>query len=298
VSITLTIDVFSGRPNPTVVVKGREELQLLERLRPDGDAESEAAAPFSETALGYRGILVKIEGRRPRGLPAAFRVVKGLGLMAERSPFVIADPGFEDYVCSADGPLHPLFRADPGLPKLLREERERWHEQWVIWRPPLEPGAWSLSLTCPKAPMYEPSVWNAVYAIRSANNCYNYATNTRTDTFAQPGRAAQTNKEFKRSEICRERIEKEARKNGLVDSPRVNKCPAEGHLVALLVWHQADYHWLRKGRNGFWSHKMSAGPATNVDDLSAFIFDPRDARIGSYKFCLSMIAKHGHFRIW
>jgi hypothetical protein len=37
---------------------------------------------------------------------------------------------------------------------------------------------------------FEPSEWNDGGQIQHNNNCYNYACNTRTDTFAQPGRGA------------------------------------------------------------------------------------------------------------
>ena len=36
---------------------------------------------------------------------------------------------------------------------------------------------------------FNPNFWN-VSPVEANNNCYNYATNRRTDTFAQPGRAA------------------------------------------------------------------------------------------------------------
>lgn len=37
-----------------------------------------------------------------------------------------------------------------------------------------------------------------------------------------------------------------------------NRCPKEGHLVALVIWPTVDFHWYRKGRNGYWSHKPAA----------------------------------------
>jgi hypothetical protein len=35
---------------------------------------------------------------------------------------------------------------------------------------------------------YNPGFWNNDPVIRQSNNCYNYASNWRTNTFAQPGR--------------------------------------------------------------------------------------------------------------
>src|SRR5204863_128313 len=41
---------------------------------------------------------------------------------------------------------------------------------------------------CPNGPPYNPVLWNTPPAL-SQNNCYNYACNMMTNTFAQPGRA-------------------------------------------------------------------------------------------------------------
>ena len=41
---------------------------------------------------------------------------------------------------------------------------------------------------CPKT-VWEPSKWNDHGTVQYNNNCYNYASNLRTNTFAQPGRA-------------------------------------------------------------------------------------------------------------
>ena len=90
--------------------------------------------------------------------------------------------------------------------------------------------------------------------------------------------------------------------DGLIDNPNAdNKCPKEGHLVALVSapppgWH--DYHWYRKGRNGRWTHKPGPGAATNLDNSANLISDPRTADRGLYvDFCTFMTVMHGHTKI-
>lgn len=290
--IALTIDVFSGRPNPTVVVRGLEERELLERLRPEGRADSEETAPLAEPALGYRGIFVEIEGERPRGVPAAFRVANGLALHGER-PFRIADAGFEDFVCGSTGPLRPVLPAEPELPDLLRGELKRSRERWERWRPPPKI-RWPVRPVCRCGPLYEPAWWN-VPAIQPHNNCYNYGTNVRTNTFAQPGRAAGA----QYTDLTCASVRPAAIADALIDAPDAdNKCPDEGHLVALVVWPDEDYHWYRKGRNGRWSHKPGGTPVANLDNAGAIITDPRTADRGPYtNFCTFMVVMHGHVRI-
>ena len=113
--VTITIDVFSGRPNPSVVVEGPEERELLQRLRPTREAKRKEIAPFDESALGYRGIIIHATGRRPRGVPAELRVVSGIGLGLEGA-FGIEDEGLEDFVCGSTGP----FRLSSGTSPTCR----------------------------------------------------------------------------------------------------------------------------------------------------------------------------------
>jgi hypothetical protein len=291
--IALAIDVFSGRPNPTVVVRGPEEVELLERLRPERPATNKETAPFSESLLGYRGVSVEIKGRRPRGLPASFRVVNGFGLGGER-PFRIADSAFEEFVCGSTGPFRPVFPPEPDLPELLRKELDRFIEWWDRWRPPPKI-KWPVRPVCPCGPLYEPGWWN-VPARQPDNNCYNYGTNVRTNTFAQPGRAAGAH--WTHPITCAS-VRPGAIADELIDDPGAdNKCPKEGHLVALVVWPSGDYHWYRKGRNGRWSHKPGGTPVTNLDNSGAVITDPRTADRGNYTdFCTFMVVMHGHVRI-
>ena len=51
-------------------------------------------------------------------------------------------------------------------------------------------------------------------------------------------------------------VQPAAVKDALEATPGANnKCPSEGHLVALVIAPNIDFHWYRKGRNGLWTHK-------------------------------------------
>lgn len=290
--VTLTIDVFSGRPNPSVVVRGSEEAELLERLRPRRGAQSKETAPFAESGLGYRGIIIHADGRRPRGVPADLRIVNGFGI-ADEASFVIADEGFEDFVCGSTGPFLPLFGDEPRIPELLRRELRRYRKYWDDWHVPPKV-VWPVRPVCPCGPLYEPGWWN-VPARQPFNNCYNYGTNVRTNTFAQPGQAAGA---MYGALTCAS-VKPAAVADELIDSPGSdNKCPKEGHLVALVIAPGWDFHWYRKGRNGRWSHKPGGTAVTNLDNSGAIIPDPRTADRGPYTdFCTFMVVMHGHVRI-
>lgn len=289
--ITLTMDVFSGRPNPTVVVSGPQEDELLERLRPQEKLDEEEVAPLAEPRLGYRGVLVEIEGKRPRGLPKSMRVVDGVALH-EKKPFRIADEGFEQFVSSREGPLRPIHGSDPKLADTLTTEVRRAIEGLHIWE--IEKIRPKLENPCKCAPLYEPQWWN-VPAIQPYNNCYNYACDTRTNSFAQPGRAAGS----QYTALTCAAVGPAAEKDALIGAPSAeNKCPEQGHLVALVIWPGNDFHWYRKGQDGYWSHKPGSTPVTNLDNSGARIPDPRTANRGPYTdFCTFMIVMHGHVRI-
>jgi hypothetical protein len=58
--ITVEVDVFSGRPNPTWQLSAGEARTLLQML--DGTRSGDSREPCAVPGLGYRGLNVKIVG--------------------------------------------------------------------------------------------------------------------------------------------------------------------------------------------------------------------------------------------
>jgi hypothetical protein len=126
------------------------------------------------------------------------------------------------------------------------------------------------------APSYDPTYWNhPKHIIR--NNCYNYGTDIRTGTFAQPGKA---HKQGIQSISCAEVI-KAALADGLI--PAVDRqCSGCTHKVALVVDDQGpslkrDFHWYRLDDTKAWSHKLASFPATDRDASGNPIGNPESA---------------------
>ena len=183
-SLRITIDIFSGRPNPVVEVSGREEREILERVRPAARQKSdEMGAP--EHVLGYRGLIIEQTGSAARGLPKTFRVAAG-SVYGQKLAHRIADPNFEKDFARTPG-LTGRLKGIEGLSEVLEEEIERLHEMRRRYRHHRH--YWPEREHCRCAPLYEPHWWNDAGQKQWNNNCYNYGTNYRTDTFAQPGRA-------------------------------------------------------------------------------------------------------------
>lgn len=126
------------------------------------------------------------------------------------------------------------------------------------------------------------------------NNCYNYACNVATNSFAQPGRKHGLSCQDPEGNLISGDVITVAAKDNLVylgDSRILcrnlpESRPGDGHFVALLLsepdsaikW-KGDYHWVRSddpfGRS--WSQKDGPDHVTNVDFAGQPIVDPSQA---------------------
>lgn len=283
----ITIDVFSGRKNPVIEVKGKEAARLYERLKPTTRLSGRELLPVPTSTLGYRGLIIESTGAR--ALPKTFRLANG-DLTGPRLSHRSADEDFEDFIAHHSALTRNLGKK---FPAFLLREIERFRETRSRHRH--HPPHWPHREHCRCAPLYEPTWWNDAGQKQYNNNCYNYSTNYRTDTFAQPGLAAGA--EY--TALTCASVRPAAVADDLIATPAANnKCPKEGHLVALVIAPGYDFHWYRKGRNGYWTHKPGGTPATNVDNSGHLIPDPRTADRGPYTdFCTFMVVMHGHIKI-
>jgi hypothetical protein len=300
--IKLTIDIFSGRPNPVLELEGAEAKKVLDQIdlktKFRNNTEKTVPAPFG---LGYRGVLVEQLDAASESLPKSFRIAHDFAY-ADSKNATANDNSFEKVILDR----FSSFKAIPDkkdFKKYLeaqisayRLERLEFLKKW-----PFEIGWPPFNNPCKCAPDPDLNVWNQSGRV-SLNNCYNYSTNYWTNTFAQPGNSA--NQQYTSLSGCSvasgQRSAKDgAVADGLIDTPTANnKCPGKGHLVALVVAPNYDYHWYRKGPNGRWSHKPGGTPATLLDNLGNAITDPRTANRGPYtEFCTFMQVIHGHFKV-
>ena len=307
--VKLTLDIFSGRQNPEMILDDKTARELFKRLSFGALRKQNEKTPPFPSVLGYRGLIIEQQGKKvnpdmPAVLHYAHDTVYADGKAAK------AEPGLESFLFDNFNSLKGL-REFPGL----RANTEKWIKEYLDKRklyidnylkwidlirediviPPLKP-------VCPCTPPADLAAWNTVSSITGNNNCYNYASNYRTDTFGQPGRAS--GNQWNDLSACNVGAGKISAKmgavsDGLIDVPNQdNKCITPGHLVALVNAPNSDYHWFRKGTNGKWSHKPGGTPATILDNSGNPITDPRTADRGPYTgFCTFMQVIHGHFKI-
>jgi len=148
-------------------------------------------------------------------------------------------------------------------------------------------------------PEFEPERWNDGATVQECNNCYNYACNIQTNTYAQPGYASGNQAS---QMICQE-VTDGAVSDGLKPINNLDEqCELCGHKVALAVGIlydiYPDYHWYRQDKDGTWSHKPGEGTARNTDNSEDFITDPETADRGDYStFCGFFCVGKGEVRI-
>jgi hypothetical protein len=136
--------------------------------------------------------------------------------------------------------------------------------------------------TC-SVPMYNPSLWNDGGVVQTNNDSYNYATNHRTDTNAEPGKSS--------GEYCSDpstgcmtaaAIANYATNDGLIPATIRSGCSDNRDMLALAVSPGTAYHWYRRDLDGHWSHKMPGMPATNLDNSGNIISDVEMADRGAF----------------
>lgn len=276
------LDVFSGRPNPTWTLSEEEEKQLLERVKGRGLA----AADAPDAGLGYRGLVVRATQDDVEDLPQEFRIAgvtqagdatRATGERAlnvdeenEVAQFLLqaargaVNDDLQQFIAGAlqrrIAPLPPIARPPGPLPEPI----------------PHPPQTCEILNTG-----YNPGFWNNSYYVMGNNNCYNYAMNNQTNTYAQPGKISG---QVYTSHDC-SNVGEAASRDGCKPS-----CNGRVKLVALAIWPGQDYHWYRRNSEGFWGHKPGGTPARNTDHLDYLIdgsrLTPANCSRGPYSvFC-------------
>ena len=289
--LKVVVDCYSGLPNPEFELDEEEAGPLLARMRSASPMRAARALP-SPYWLGYRGLELRPVDPSPalRAVPP-WRVYLGQVTGPDRVPRQLGS-AFEESIFAEGGPVAETAPdAQRMFVRATREARAGDTGSPPVPRSPAYVGFSDVG----SPPVFEPGWWNDGGVKQLFNNCYNYSTDYRTDTFAQPGRAS--GRAIRRL-ACAD-IKPLALLDGMEDAPLSNNVfPPSGHLVALVIAPGFDFHWYRKGVGGLWSHKVGPGPATALDNAGQLIWDPRVAQRGPYSdFCGFLTVHHGHIKL-
>lgn len=298
--LRITADVFSGRPNPCWILNDENEVRAtLKELTQQRSLIAEAAPATG--GLGLRGFLVESlsdELGRDFGFSDSLYLPAGVGSsgtdskaqeLAER--LIRLSASAEASVDAGDVDAIPL---DEALQTFLLDQlqpdgggRTSVADNNGADAAAADTGEIMPAATCMiELSPYNPGFWNNNQTILRNNNCYNYASNKRTDTFAQPGRgcgriySAITCLEMSRASLC-DGLHRRFDCFPAAEAPR--------YLVALVVAPGPgfkDFHWYRKMKEGYWGHKPGGTAVRNVDNSNRLILDPATCNRGPYtQFC-------------
>src|ERR1700675_1767072 len=180
-TLRITIDIFSGRPNPMIQISGRAATSFLKRVKPAAKG-TRNQMPSPDWRLGYRGLIVEQHRVLTRSLPRVFRIAAG-ALYSPDFAGTIADPALETELFGPRGIGSGLkLKGVTDPPTLLRKAvRDLWAFRDGYERHKFERAHHRHHSKCACAPHYEPSWWNDGGQKQLHNNCYNYACNYRTD---------------------------------------------------------------------------------------------------------------------
>jgi len=263
-SVTVTLHVFSGRPDPAWEIPDHQARELADRI----GALSQTTLlkpPGIAGGLGYRGF--SIQSVREAALDPHVYVHAGIVDLDRFDVNRITDtPELEEWLLSTAGDA-----VDDAVRKYVESEMRGSARGFA---PTLAEG-WAVLA----APAYDPGKWNNDPNIMRRNNCYNYADDRITNTFAQPGRGS--GQEGPYPPTCGG-TGAAAQRDGQIPVSSAASTPAQGHFIALVIWPGNDYHWYRRDSNGHWSHKPGQTPARNTDNSGQPIPNPEVCNRGPY----------------
>jgi hypothetical protein len=262
-SVTITLHIFSGRPDPAWELSDDQASEFADRLSQIRNTTLLKPAGLAGN-LGYRGFSVT-SVREKRLEPSVY--VHGGIVDLDRFDInrISETPDLEQWLLSTAGDA------------ISNEIRQLVQAELAGIIQPL-----STSVAPLLVPPYDPGKWNNDPNIRMRNNCYNYANDKITNTFAQPGRGSGS----MYTAIDCANVGAAAQRDGQVSVGPPASTPAQGHFIALVVWPGNDYHWYRQDNNTRWSHKPGQTPARNTDNSGSPIADPRSCNRGPYtSFC-------------
>jgi hypothetical protein len=247
----VTMDVYSGRPNPSWTLSQQQKNELISRMA----GRVVAAAEEVDGPLGFRGYIVSTatdddDTATAAGLPDMFRLPSAaLQGMVPVPPAESSQPlTTEELGDTQKWLLSTVAGAveDSVLEHVAAEISGAGAADATAAALDASAAAACIIQNTP----YNPGFWN-VPAVQPYNNCYNYAMNYRSNTFAQPGRiSGHPNNVMQCANVATA---------ANWDGCRAT-CSGPNKNVALVIWPGQDYHWYRRHSNGFWGHKPALPP--------------------------------------
>jgi hypothetical protein len=265
-SVTVTMHVFSGRTDPAWELSDDQVQELADRLARISNTTL-LKPPGILGALGYRGFT--ISSVRERDFEPEMYIHAGI---VDTSRLAVnlstGNPDLEQWLLSTAGSA-----LDVNIKQYVSQELSGGNIAGLSTGPSIV-----------VVPPFNPGKWNNNPTILQNNNCYNYANDKITNTFAQPGKGS--GQTWSQLITCASDVAPAAQRDGQIPVGPPASTPAQGHFIALVLGIGYDYHWYRLDSNNMWSHKPGRTQAKNTDNSGRLISDPRNCDRGPYGvFC-------------
>ena len=267
-SVTVTMHVYSGRPDPSWELTKAQADELADKIARI-DKTTLMKPPGMVGGLGYRGFSIN-SVREPDFDPEIYlhSGIVDLDRFAENR--IMDDSGLEKWLMETGG-----RNVEDDLKTYVNGELTT-----NFRTTPVPLGGAQMFAAGP--PPFNPGKWNNDSNIRRRNNCYNYANDKITNTFAQPGRGSG---QILSALTC-SNVGAASERDGQISVSSASSTPAQGQFIALVIWPGRDYHWYRLDNNAKWSHKPGQTAAKNTDHSGNLITSPETCDRGPYsQFC-------------
>lgn len=270
----VTVDMYSGRPNPTWIVSRDVVEQIRLGLL---NIHAQLTPRTGPVRLGYRSVVVATTAQERRLL----------GLTPET--LLLGDMRGRITAQEAALVKQLLLTAGTALSAAEFAHVTEQLETAQAQRPRSSPQATDTAIEeLPAAPEvvsilpYDPNYWNNNQQRKQCNNCYNYGCNYVSNTFAQPGYASG---QPITSSSCNA-----VRTGSVYDGLLLNVPQGTYYKVALVtmanntgLW---DFHWYRlvqlPNNTNCWGHKPGSTNVTNLDDNNTVIVNPQTCARAMY----------------
>ena len=262
--------LYSGRPDPSWELSDAHAEQLKSILAEKREVTFEMSA-LAAGILGYRGFVIE---SYESSIPERTFCFDGIVDLVDQKQlnFIDEDSRLESFLLETSS-------------NALNTNEKTFIEGEISKN--VKGGTASINKTLKSTlefltvPPFDAGKWN-IPAVQPYNNCYNYANDKITNTFAQPGRGSGSTA----SNMACGDVSPAAQRDGQVSAASASSTPSEGHFIALVVAPNYDYHWYRADSNGMWSHKPGGTAARNTDNSGQLISDPRTCnRLPYTDFC-------------
>ncbi len=279
----VTLQIYSGRPNPSWQLDEHKEAELEERLRSATRLTSNRPSGASEASATAATIARAAERA---GAAAPLHIQEGIVDQGSAGANVVDDSEIEAWLVDTAGTA-----ISDELRQAVAQSRAARASFIAEGTAAGREGVKCAKCQAADAPAYNPAPWNTP-GVQPNNNCYNYANNQMTNTFAQPGRATG----HQATVMDCKQVTPAATSDGLkaVNNFHASLAAGKGWYVALVVWPKQDYHWYRQDKSGCWSHKPGQTQVRDVDNGGQKIADPQTCNRGPYTdFCTYMVTNKG-----